>query len=865
MKDVMYDEDGKIIDYLSGSKLEDKPEERVRQKYISILINEYGYDKKQIAREVGIFYGRSELKDENGNLVRADIVIYNSATACRAKDQGQILFIVECKAPDHTEGYNQLVSYIYNTSASGGVWYNGDGTEFEVAYFRRLHEPDNKLIEWPGLPRSGENWDIFGRRKKSELKRIYDIKALLHTCHNKLHARGSEEDDLTMEMVRIILAKARDEEREGEMPQFYCTPEEYNSDTGNIITERISSLFEEVKRDNSEIFTAEERIMIGERALKDVVTVLQDFQFLQDSTDSVEWDLMGAAYEEYTATYLKRQVGQFFTNRLVINFMVRMLNPSPDDIVLDPAGGSGGFLTGTLRYVRDRILSSSATDVAKRRQLDNFKNRMFMVETSKRLVKVARTAMILNGDGYTGMTQGDSLGSYSSFAERIVSMCHKNVPSLILTNPPFAGVGEGRISDTPTLERFDVAKKWAIIDGKYQKTDALVSEGVPPEMLFVERCIDWLRPGGRLGIVLPKGFLDTATYQPARAYILQNCKILAVLNMHKNTFQPHTGVRTCILLLQKFENDETLENIEDYDIFMGISNRIGQDSEGVPIYKYDDNGEKTETIDEDLSDILLKYEDFLAGKLEESEYIFSIKRSEIGVEYKLNPQAFMPTLNKTLRDVANIDNVDGWTVTTIGQLTTGIKIFKGPRLRTDNLNVSSESEGNNVEAYYTPSAILQEKADSVKYIDLAKASKKQLKDFSIVRLKKGDIVITRSGSIGRVSMITEQYDNVIASDDMVRVRIPDERLRHYVYCYLQSKEAKDQMLRNEYGSIQQHLEPVHISNLLIPIPDDNSLLDSIVDCSIDSYNKKEESFRSLQKGINAVRDMIDEVVCDESV
>ena len=209
--------------------------------------------------------------------------------------------------------------------------------------------------------------------------------------------------------------------------------------------------------------------------------------------------------------------------------------------------------------------------------------------------------MILNGDGYTGMTQGDSLGSYSSFAERIVSMCHKNVPSLILTNPPFAGVGEGRISDTPTLERFDVAKKWAIIDGKYQKTDALVSEVVPPEMLFVERCIDWLRPGGRLGIVLPKGFLDTATYQPARAYILQNCKILAVLNMHKNTFQPHTGVRTCILLLQKFENDETLENIEDYDIFMGISNRIGQDSEGVPIYKYDDNGEKTETIDEDLS------------------------------------------------------------------------------------------------------------------------------------------------------------------------------------------------------------------------------------------------------------------------
>ena len=745
------------------------------------------------------------------------------------------------------EGYNQLVSYIYNTSASGGVWYNGSGTDFGIAYYRRLHEPHNQLVDWPGLPRKGEPWDIFGRRKKSELKKIHNIKALLHTCHNRLYARGTEEDDLTMEMVKIILAKSRDEEREGETPQFYCTPEEYNAETGHVVTDRINSLFEEVKADNKGIFSNEEKIFIGERALKDVVTVLQDYQLLQDATDSADWDLMGAAYEEYTATYLKRQAGQFFTNRLVIDLAVQLLAPSPDDIVLDPAGGSGGFLTGTLRYVRDRILASSATEVAKRRQLEHFKNRMFMVEASRRLVKVARTAMILNGDGYTGMTQGDSLGPYAQLADKIVSMCYRGIPTIILTNPPFAGIGEGKISDKATLERFDVGKKWSYVDGEYIPTDELASDGTPPEMLFVERCIDWLKPGGKLAIILPKGFLDTATYQPARAYILRYSKILAVINLHKNTFQPYTGVRTCLILLQKLDNSK---RPGDYPIFMAISNRIGQDSEGAAIYKYDDNGDITDELDHDLDDIAQKYSLFQAGKLENSEYSFSVMRDAIKDDYKFNPQAFMPTLNQSLKEIANIDNKKGWTVTTLGQISKGVRIFKGPRLRTDNLNTNGPSGAEHVEPYYTPSAILQEKADGVKYLDLRKATKKQLKDFDMVRLQRGDIVITRSGSIGRVSMITRQFNNVIASDDLIRVRIPDEFLRHYVYCYLQCKEALNQMMRNEYGTIQQHLEPIHIHNLLIPVPEDLRELNGIVNASKAAFSQKENAYCSLMKGID---------------
>ncbi|PHM06800.1 type I restriction enzyme HsdR N-terminal domain-containing protein [Nostoc sp. 'Peltigera malacea cyanobiont' DB3992] len=144
-------------DFLTNQELEPTPEEFVRQKFLRILHFEYQYHKDCIKREVTIFYGCQELKDSNGKPVRADIVVYNSKRACLAKDQGNIFFIIECKAPNITEGYNQLVSYIYNTSASGGVWFSSSDTEDKINYYRRISEPNNQLIPWIGLPKIWRN------------------------------------------------------------------------------------------------------------------------------------------------------------------------------------------------------------------------------------------------------------------------------------------------------------------------------------------------------------------------------------------------------------------------------------------------------------------------------------------------------------------------------------------------------------------------------------------------------------------------------------------------------------------------------------------------------------------------------------
>ncbi|WIM09468.1 N-6 DNA methylase [Enhydrobacter sp.] len=648
-----------------------------------------------------------------------------------------------------------------------------------------------------------------------------------------------------MDMVRLILAKAIDEEKTPPLPEFYCTPEEYRSAEGQkVVAQRVQSLFREVVAQNPTVFAAEEKITVGARAVCDVVNELQPYRMLSNLHESHDWDVMGHAYEQYTATYLKRQQGQFFTNRLVVDLMVAMIDPSYQDIILDPAGGSGGFLTGAMRFIRRKILAGGGTTISKERQLDRHRTNLFMVEQSKRLVKIAKTAMILNGDGHAGMTRGDSLASYDALDDHVKSRAGEGKPTVILTNPPFGGVGEGKITDRRILDNYACGMKWTERDGKYEKTNEVNDEGVPPEMLFFERCLSWIAPGGKIGIVMPKSFLDTQTYYAVRRQLMSDYVLLAVVNCHKNTFQPHTGVRTCLVFVYRPKIGEVIP--EDYDIFMAVSRKVGQDSEGIPIFKRDDRNQPTEEVDHDLDEILDDYRAAQNNSLTSSEYRFIVKRSEIAEPLCINPQFYLPNLNKTIKDIEKLDGKNGWTVSAVGQLSKDIGIFKGPRIKTENLIV--DELGASVERYFPPMAVLQEKAESAKLPDLGKASKRQLHTIKILRVQEGDLLVTRSGTIGRVAYVTPRLVGAIVSDDMIRVRIKDETIRFYVYAYLQSYAGYNQMLRNEYGSVQQHLEPKHIAGILIPVPPDWAGVSGIVEATraaVKARETFEKSFSSL--------------------
>lgn len=836
-KALTFDENGNIIDIISHKPKKDTPEERVRQNFVYSLIVDYHYPKELIRLEVPIQYGSNILTDSQGSPVRADIVVYKNAKASLNGDQGNILFVVECKKPDVESGYNQLVSYIYNTSAQGGVWTNGSG--FNI--YRRIGS--SGLEPMMSLPPYKTGWDTSSTStipKKSELPRPHNIRFLLSSCHNKLYGRGMENEDfdLAMDMVRILLAKIQDETSPGVYPKFWITDEAFQTEEGKRESaEIVQKLFREYADLYPDVFEPHERIQVGYSCIAEVVGLLKNWGLAARNDDAEDWDLMGETYEQFTHINLKRQQGQFFTNRLVVNMMIRMLDPEVGERILDPAGGSGGFATGAFRYLRRKILATTGSNSAIRdRQFSTIKESVFLVEVAPRLVKIAKCAMLLTGDGQSGMTRGNSLGSYDDFDNWIKSRCsygRANAPSVIVTNPPFSGQkADSQVTDKTILRTFAFGhsyKKEA--DGSYVfdlEDDKAVLAKQAPEILFLERCVDWLKPGGRMGIIMPKGFLDNVSYECYRYWLLSKCELNGVITLHKDTFQPDTGVRTCILLLTKPESGSSVR--EDYPIFMAQSQRIGQDSKGNPVFVLDGNGKKTDELNHDLDEIADTYEKHSAGiPFNHSELVFTVNRKTIRDFLNINPQHYSPKLNQSIERVLNFDNVSGWAVTTVGQLEAGMPIYIGPRWNSSLLKVENPSDTSKLTPFLTANAALELRRFTIKWMDESKAQEKHKTFIKMLKVEEGDILISRSGTIGKVTYATKDLaDNYIVSDDLVRVRVKDEQLRAYLLAYFTSSTALDLMRRDEYGSVQQHLQPRHIQQMLIPVPDDWALASDMI-------------------------------------
>ena len=863
ISEIQYNEDGLIIDNLTGIPLKDTPEERVRQRFIQILQSDYGYPKDHILREVPIQSGSSILTNtSDGSPIRADIVIYNSKLSALKKDQGNILFVVECKQPNVKEGYTQLVSYIYNTSAIGGVWTNGES----ISVYKKTEKTG--LEELLSLPRFKEDWNSKDKiPNKSSLPRPHNVRFLLSSCHNKLYGRGMENEDfdLAMDMVRILLAKIQDETSPGENPRFWITEDEYRTTEGRAnVAATVQNLFKEYASQYPDVFDEYEKIQVGNDCIAEAVGVLKDWSLAAKFDDADDWDLMGETYEQFTHINLKRQQGQFFTNRLVVNMMVRILDPQIGENTLDPAGGSGGFSTGIFRYLRRKVIDTTAPNSAQRqRQLSTIKGSVYLVEIAKRLVKIAKCAMLMTGDGQSDMTRGNSLDSYDKFDPWIQSRCCKgksNAPTVIATNPPFSGQKiESMVSDRAILKNFEFGHNCKIDSNgiyHFSKLDEDILLRQAPELLFLERCLDWLKPGGRLGIVLPKGFLDNISYEQYRQWLLNKYILNGVVTLHKDTFQPDTGVRTCILFITKPKENETIPS--DYNIFMAISQRIGQDSKGNSVFILDGNGKSTGILNHDLDEIAEAYIKFKNGiEQKESEYIFTYCRKDIKDHYNINPQHYSPKLNAALNQVLEFDNLENWSTTTIGQLESNIKIFMGPRWNSSNIKVENPSDTTNLVPYLTANGALELRRFSIKWIDPSMANAKQKVYMDMLRVKEGDIMITRSGTIGKVTYATKDLaENYLVSDDLVRIRVQDANLRAYLLAYFSSKTALSLMMLDEYGSVQQHLQPRHIQEMIIPVPDDwalatdmikagNLYIDAMEAMSKADYNIRKNGFDKL--------------------
>ncbi|MHC1715058.1 MAG: N-6 DNA methylase [Acidaminococcaceae bacterium] len=606
--------EGKVCDYIDGKFRNDTPEEYVRQTVEKRLINEHKYLPEQVQIEYTLQLGSRK--------PRADIVIFNKD--CTSKIQEQIKIIIECKketveARNSKEGVEQLKSYMSACSnCEWGMWTNGKQKEV----FRKIITEKGQIdfIEYNDIPSTDGNVEDIDRPKRNTLKNAYDDNLLFtfKTCHNHIYVNdGLQKQPAFFELLKVIFCKIEDERNIPNSLEFYTTSLERSNTDGQLtVKKRISKIFDRVKKKYGKIFSANEEIKLQPRSLAYIVSELQKYSLLNTNID-----IKGKAYEEIVGANLRGDRGEFFTPRNVMKMVVEMINPKVDEKVLDSSCGTGGFLVMAMTHVIAALEKEFAEQLGmSREEWDNDSLRVFRERVSEMasqnyfgfdinpdLVKATKMNMVMNNDGSGNILQANSLLPPHEWTEEFrVKLAealgiktsdirnHTTIGffDVIITNPPFGS--KIPIKDKSILEQYELAHIWEK-DGNSWKKSIRLQSSVPPEILFIERCIQFLRPEGRMGIVLPDSILGSPGLGYIREWLIKNTYIIASVDLHADTFQPRNGTQTSVLILQKKtqeqkNNEEKTGEMADYNIFMAMVEKVGHDKRGNPLFKRDKEG-----------------------------------------------------------------------------------------------------------------------------------------------------------------------------------------------------------------------------------------------------------------------------------
>lgn len=559
---------GKIKCFITGKLRKDTTEERVRQDVARSLVEEYGYDKSDIDIEFSIKMGRAKK--------RADIVIFSEN---EEHTQENIYLIVEVKTEDVKpsdlkEGIGQLESYIAASPNSAfALWVGNERLAFEA-----VEEKGKRVLNLiPDVPKRGET--TTPKPTRGGLVPAVNLKQVFKRVHNYIYAnQGFQKDKAFEELQKLIFIKVYDEQYTPTL-HFYILPGEDISE----VRKRLTKVFKKVQERYKYIFKGNEVIELNDTVLSYVVSELQRFSLVDTETD-----VKGEAYEEIVGPNLRGDRGEFFTARNVCSMVIKMLFSafheekltSPGGMkILDPAIGTGGFLIAGVQEIKQLFLKRGVKydqlrDLVREVANTNF----FGADFNPFLVKVAQMNMVMHGDGSSNIVHANSLEAASNWNEEAKRKVHLGEFDIVVTNPPF---GTKAVIDNPDiLARFELTT----FNAGSPRT------ALPPEQLFIERCLDFLKTGGLLGIVLPDSILSNPGLTWIREWIVKKAYIVASIDLPVETFEPHTGTQTSILILRKKTiGQEKLR--EDYDIFMAIPEKVGHDRRGNPVFKTTPEGE----------------------------------------------------------------------------------------------------------------------------------------------------------------------------------------------------------------------------------------------------------------------------------
>ncbi len=600
--------DGKLMDFIDEKLRNDTPEEYVRQNIERRLVLEHKYLREQIEIEYSISMGSSKK--------RVDIAVFDEG---KAHLQENIKIIIECKKEtiepiNKNNGTKQLKSYMAACkNCKWGLWTNGIA---KTVYF--YDESEEKFVEMNDIPSKDGSLKDIDRPDRTSLKNATEDNLLFSfkTCHNHIYVNeGMQKQPAFFEFLKIIFCKIYDERQIPNDLEFYATSKERSSLDGQLtVKNRISKIFDNVKSYYPEFFENNDEIQLKSRTIAYIVSELQKYSFLDTNID-----VKGKAYEQIVGANLRGDRGEFFTPRNIQKMAIKMLNIKNTEKLLDPACGTGGFLVNSMNFAsRDikkdvgRLLKESDSNNWGLSTIENYRRRIsdlaqenyFGIDINPDLAKATKMNMVMNNDGSGNIFRQNSLLPPhewdKTFKEKFIRQTgmkkgsfrtHKDIAifDVIATNPPFGS--KLPVKDPNILCQYDLAHKWKKIDDKWTMDEQSLQSSVPPEILFIERCWQFLKPGGRFAIVLPDSILGSPGLEYVREWIIKNCRIVASIDLHQDTFQPRNGTQTSILILQKKTVKEINQiNFQDYNIFMAIVDRIGHDKRGNNTYRRDDYG-----------------------------------------------------------------------------------------------------------------------------------------------------------------------------------------------------------------------------------------------------------------------------------
>jgi len=573
-------------------------------------MQEYDYPKSRIALEYPIHFGR-EIKS-------ADIVIFD-------KDRPRVEYIiVEVKKPKLQDGKKQLRSYANATGAPIAVWTNGK----QISHYHR--KDPNYFEDITDIPKDSQTLaDIL--RERFTLKDLIikdkipnegkSLKTIIQEMEDEVLANAGV--DVFEEVFKLIFTKLYDEYKSKEdkviinhalkkqnFPIGIAEPtERYSKENSfdelkNKVSEiedkdfrilefrntgqsegelkkKIQKLFNGAKDNWPGVFDEESQLQLSPSHLSVSVSSLQDIKLFNSNLQIID-----EAFEYLVSKSAKGEKGQYFTPRHVIDMCVKMLNPKAGEYMIDTAAGSCGFSVHTIFQMTGHLFQN--TDISEKEKENVLK--VFGIDFDEKVVRVARTLNLIAGDGNTNVLHlnnldydrwnenignRDWLGVYGEGLKRLEKL-RKDETSykefnfdILMANPPFAGdIKESRI-----IHKYDLG---------YNAKNKPKSK-VGRDILFIERNLNFLKPGGRMAIVLPQGRFNNTSDKAIREYIAERARILAVVGLHVNTFKPHTGTKTSVLFVQKWD-DKLCPRVEDYPIFFAVSEKSGKDNSGEYVF-----------------------------------------------------------------------------------------------------------------------------------------------------------------------------------------------------------------------------------------------------------------------------------------